>query len=368
MLSGGVLSLPTLRLRADYFAITTIAISEIVDYVANNYQSLTGGPLGTASLGGPLQVTEYNGSWVTFQADVQGWLTTSSAATQTLDFALLVIVWMILLACLLVMTPMVRSPWGRVLRAIREDEDAAAALGKPVYWYKLQSLAIGAGFGAIAGLLYAFEFQNFGPTDFDPLVTFYGWLIVLISGAGRIWAVPVGALIFGFIFAGPTFLNFKPFTYLNAAQLAYLEMMIIGAILIGLMAWRPQGLFGNRAEMVLESSALLEVRDVVKHYGGVVAVSGDARRRGALDHRADRPQRGRQDDALQHHLRLPPTRARNRPLRRGADRPPLAAPCRAHRARTHLPADQGANAHDGARQHDARGLAAARRACSGDSR
>jgi branched-chain amino acid transport system permease protein len=252
MLSGAVLSLPTLRLRADYFAITTIAISEIVDYVANNYQSLTGGPLGTTSLDGPLQVAEYNSSWVSFQGDVQGWLRDLIGGYASSDFALLVIVWTILLACLLLVTPMVRSPWGRVLRAIREDEDAAASLGKPVYWYKLQSLSIGAGFGAVAGLLYAFEFQNFSPTDFDPLITFYGWLIMLIAGAGRVWAVPVGALLFGLIFSGPTFLNFKPFTYLNPAQLAYLEMMIIGAILIALMAWRPQGLFGKREEMVLE--------------------------------------------------------------------------------------------------------------------
>ena len=100
---------------------------------------------------------------------MQGWLHDLIGGYASSDFALLVIVWVILLACLLVLTPMVRSPWGRVLRAIREDEDAAAALGKPVYWYKLQSLAIGAGFGAIAGLLYAFEFQNFGPDDFDPL-------------------------------------------------------------------------------------------------------------------------------------------------------------------------------------------------------
>jgi ABC-type branched-subunit amino acid transport system permease subunit len=161
-------------------------------------------------------------------------------------------VWVLVLACLVVVTPRVRSPWGRVLRAIREDEDAASALGKPVYWYKLQSLAIGAAFGAIAGLLYAFEFQTFGPTDFAPVITFYAWLIILIAGAGRIWAVPVGALIFGLIFTGPTLLNFKPFTYLDAAQLAYFEMMVIGGLLIALMAWRPQGVFGRREEMVLE--------------------------------------------------------------------------------------------------------------------
>jgi ABC-type branched-subunit amino acid transport system permease subunit len=118
--------------------------------------------------------------------------------------------------------------------------------------YKLQSLALGAGFGAIAGLMYAFQFQFFSPDDFDPLITFYAWLIVLLGGTARVWAVPVGAAIFGLIFSGTRFFNFKPFTYLDPAQLAYLRLMVIGAILIALMAWRPQGLFGSREEMVLE--------------------------------------------------------------------------------------------------------------------
>ena len=252
MLFGAALSLPTLRLRADYFAIATIAISETVRYVALNEQSLTGGALGTSNLAGPTQVAEYNTDWISFQSRVQSWLHDVVGRYAGSDFAMLVIVWTVVLLCLLVITPMVRSPWGRVLRAIREDEDAAAALGKPVGWYKLQSLSIGAGFGAIAGLLYAFEFQFFSPDDFDPLITFYAWLIILIAGAARIWAVPIGALIFGLIFSGTRFFNFKPFTYLDAAQLAYLRMIIIGAILIALMAWRPQGLFGKREEMVLE--------------------------------------------------------------------------------------------------------------------
>lgn len=249
---GALLSLPTLRLRADYFAITTIAISEIVQYTETNEQSLTGGPLGTASLAGPLQVASYDSSWQSFQATVQRWLHDVIGGYAHSDFALLVIVWVVVAACLVVLTPLLRSPWGRVLRAIREDEDAVSALGKPVFWYKLQALSLGAGFGAIAGLLYAFEFQFFSPSDFDPLVTFYAWLIVLLAGQGRMWAVPVGAIVFGLIFAGPTYLNFKPFTYLDAAQLAYLRMMIIGAILIAIMAWRPQGLFGRREELVLE--------------------------------------------------------------------------------------------------------------------
>lgn len=252
MAFGVLLSIPTLRLRADYFAIATIAIGEIVRYFALNEQSLTGGPLGTSNLLGPSQVTEYNTDWASFQASVQSWLHDIVGGYAGSDFAMLVIVWVVVLLCLLVLTPMTRSPWGRVLRAVREDEDAAAALGKPVGWYKLQSLAIGSGFGAIAGLLYAFEFQFFSPDDFDPLITFYAWLIVLIAGAARMWAVPIGALIFGLIFSGTRFFNFKPFTYLDAAQLAYVRLMVIGAILIALMAWRPQGLLGKREELVLE--------------------------------------------------------------------------------------------------------------------
>jgi len=249
---GALLSLPTLRLRAEYFAIATIAISEIVRYVALNEQSLTGGPIGTSNLLGPTQVAEYNGEWASFQASVQAWLNDVVGQQVGSDFTMLVIVWVVVLVCLLVLTPMTHSPWGRVLRAIREDEEATAALGKRVGWYKLQSLAIGSGFGAIAGLLYAFEFQFFSPDDFDPLITFYAWLIVLIAGAARMWAVPIGALIFGLIFSGTRFFDFKPFTYLDAAQLSYVRLMIIGAFLIALMAWRPQGLLGNRDAMVLE--------------------------------------------------------------------------------------------------------------------
>jgi branched-chain amino acid transport system permease protein len=252
MLFGALLALPALRLRTDYFAITTIAIGEIVRYFALNEQSLTGGPLGTSNLAGPTEVAQYNASWQAFQSQAQGWLHGVVGSHAGSDFTMLVIVWVVALACLAVLQPIVRSPWGRVLRSIREDEDAAAALGKPVLSYKLQSLALGAGFGAIAGLMYAFQFQFFSPDDFDPTITFYAWLIVLLGGAARVWAVPVGALIFGLIFAGTRFFNFKPFTYLDPAQLAYLRLMVIGAILIALMAWRPQGIFGNRDEMVLE--------------------------------------------------------------------------------------------------------------------
>ena len=165
---------------------------------------------------------------------------------------MLVIVWAAALVLLLLLHVAVRSPWGRVLRAIREDEDAAASLGKNVFAYKLQSLAVGAALGGIAGLFYAWQFSFFSPDDFAPLLTFFAYTIVILGGTARTWAVPVGAVVFGVIFAGTRFFDFPPFSYFDSADRAYLRLAVIGAILIGLMVFRPQGLFGKREEMVLE--------------------------------------------------------------------------------------------------------------------
>jgi ABC-type branched-subunit amino acid transport system permease subunit len=252
MLFGVVLGLPTLRLRADYLAITTIAFSEIIRYVAHNEYRLTGGAQGTSSLGPEGQATTYDASWRSFQGRIEDFLQDHLDAVASKDVAMLVIVWAVAVALIAVVHALVRSPWGRVLKAIRDDEEAAAALGKNVFWYKLQSLVLGAALGAVAGLFYAFQFSFFSPGDFEPLITFFAWTIVILGGTARVWAVPVGALVFGVIFAGTRFFDFPPFSLLEGAERAYLRLIVIGLILIGLVAFRPQGLFGRRQEMVLE--------------------------------------------------------------------------------------------------------------------
>ena len=249
---GLLLGLPTLRLRADYLAITTIAFSEIVRYVAHNEYRLTGGAQGTSSLGGEGEAATYDAAWRSFQSGVEDLLREAVGDVASKDVAMLVIVWTVALALIVVLHALVRSPWGRVLRAVRDDEDAAAALGKNVFWYKLQALVIGAVLGALAGLFYAFQFSFFSPGDFEPLVTFFAWTIVILGGTARVWAVPVGALVFGVIFAGTRFFDFAPFSYFEGAERAYLRLIVIGLILIALVAFRPQGLFGRRQEMVLE--------------------------------------------------------------------------------------------------------------------
>jgi ABC-type branched-subunit amino acid transport system permease subunit len=244
---GIVLGLPSLRLRADYFAIVTIAFSEIVRYVATNEDSLTGGSQGTIALGKVGQAAQYNGQWERFQSWVQGRLHVSSK-----DAAMLIIVWIVAALLLSAAWFAVRTPWGRVLKSIREDEDAAASLGKNVFSYKLQALSFGAALAGIAGCFYAWQFSFFSPDDFQPLLTFFAWMIVILGGLGRIWSVPVGALVFGVIFAGTRFFDFPPFSYFDSADRAYLRLILIGLVIVVLVVVRPQGLLGRREELVLE--------------------------------------------------------------------------------------------------------------------
>jgi branched-chain amino acid transport system permease protein len=248
---GLLIGLPTLRLRADYLAITTIAFGEIIRYVALNEQELTGGPQGTVDIGGADAPSSYNTEWLAFQRTVQDALS-SVFGDVSKDVTMLAIVWAVAVVLIVILQVLVKAPWGRVLRSIREDEDAASALGKNVFSYKLQSLALGAALGAIAGLFFAFQFSVFSPSDFDPLITFFAYTIVILGGTAKNWGVPVGAVIFGVIFAGTRFFDFAPFSYFDSGERAYLRLIIVGVLLIALMAFRPQGLFGNRQEMVLE--------------------------------------------------------------------------------------------------------------------
>jgi branched-chain amino acid transport system permease protein len=245
--AGVVLGLPTLRLRADYFAIVTIAFSEIVRYVATNEDRLTGGSQGTINLAGAGEAAAYNGEWEQFQ----GWLQTTLHLGSK-DVTMLLVVWLVALAGCTGLWAAGRTPWGRVLRAIREDEDAAAALGKNVFAFKLQALALGSALAGLAGCFFAWQFSFFSPDDFAPLVTFFAWMIVILGGPGRFFAVPAGALLFGVLFAGTRFFDFAPFSWFDSAERAYLRLLLIGLAIIGLVLFRPQGILGRREELVLE--------------------------------------------------------------------------------------------------------------------
>jgi branched-chain amino acid transport system permease protein len=234
-----VVGLPSLRLRADYFAISTLAFSEIVRIVADNWDGLTGGNLGLFG---------YGDSWTGASARIDGWLESIGIAPRFL-LPLFLVNLVILLVLTVLVALMVRSPWGRVLRAIREDEDAARALGKNTFVYKLQSLSISASLAAVAGYMLAINISILSPASFDPVLTAYAYVIVILGGLGSYLGVVVGSFFLIFVLEATRYIELP----LSDARVAALRFMIVGLVLMLLVVFRPQGLFGKRQELTLRA-------------------------------------------------------------------------------------------------------------------
>jgi neutral amino acid transport system permease protein len=145
---------------------------------------------------------------------------------------------------------LVQSPWGRVLKAIREDEEIAKALGKNVFAYKLQALMLGGFIAGMAAAFDAWQITNVYPNNFRTDITFTTWTIVVLGGAGRNAGTILGAAIFWIYNAFTRDLD-KIAPFLTSDQVGALRVMIIGLILMALMMFRPQGILGKKAEMTL---------------------------------------------------------------------------------------------------------------------
>lgn len=237
---GGVLlGLPTLRLRADYFAITAIAAAEIIRITLQNTQGTTGGTLGLRGA---------SGGWPRFNADIVDFFADMGIEIDR-RVPLLVIAWAVAALVALLLWYLGRTPWRRVLRAVRENEDAAAAVGKPVFFYKLQALALGSAIAALAGVLFTLQATTLYPENFEPIVTFIAFAILILGGFGSYLGVIVGALVISFIVSGVRFLDFP----LDADKVAALRFVVIGLIIMLMMAFRPQGLFGKKEELHLDA-------------------------------------------------------------------------------------------------------------------
>lgn len=237
MAAGLIIGLPSLRLRADYFAIVTIAFAEIIRYTAVNARELTGGSQG---IGG------FDSAFLDLSNAMLEVLAGIGLGDQFL-LPLLIIAVAVLGVLTVGMYFLQRSPWGRVLRAIREDEDAARALGKNAFSYKLQSIAIAAALGAVAGWFLALNLAFISPTQFDPLFTFLGYAVLILGGLANYFGVIVGAIILWTLLEGLRLMDLP----LDASQTAALRYVLVGVVIIMVMAFRPQGMLGKRQEMVL---------------------------------------------------------------------------------------------------------------------
>ena len=244
-----ILGVPTLRLRADYLAIVTIAAAEIVRllFTTQVFDEWTNSADGLGN---------YNGSFQSanpFPALPKGerygfgpWQYTPQQLW-IITFGLIV-----LALSIFVVWSLMRSPWGRVLKGIREDEDAVRSLGKNVFAYKMQALIVGGVIGALGGIVYVLPSAVI-PSSYTTALTFFLWTILLLGGASTIFGPSLGAVIFWMVLALLGNLlpqmaqaGWLPMTDIQAGTLRYI---LVGVALMLLVIFRPQGILGDKREM-----------------------------------------------------------------------------------------------------------------------
>jgi len=214
---GFLLSLPSLRLRGDHFGIATLGFGEIIRMVFQNEVWLTKGPMGLPGIPKPI-LFSYR------FASLWQYLFLALGFTALTFFLLRIIL---------------RSPFGRVLKAIREDEVAAEALGKDVFRFRVKSFVIGSVFAGLAGTLWGHYTTFISPGDFTLLETILVLLIVVLGGKGTEWGPVLGAVVLIFFQESLRFLRL-PAEWTR--YLAPLQQMIFGALLVLVMIFKPDGL------------------------------------------------------------------------------------------------------------------------------
>jgi branched-chain amino acid transport system permease protein len=215
--SGILIGYPAVRLKGDYLALATFGLGVIVYSIAKNWVSLTRGPMGLPGIPGFSVIgLQLSAIW---------------------SYLILVLIFVII--TIFVIGRIVNSPFGRVLRSIREDEIASEAMGKDTNKHKLLVFIVGAFFAGIAGSLYAHYITFIDPSSFTVMESITILLMVIFGGMGSISGSIVGAIVLVVL---PELLRFLG---MPSSVAAPLRQMIYGLLLVSLMIWRPQGLLGS---------------------------------------------------------------------------------------------------------------------------
>lgn len=245
-----ILGIPTLKLRGDYLAIVTIAAAEIVRIVGRStaLTSVTGASSG-------LRGDSYKETFHALSPFGEG-STTIGPFTYSNSFSnswwLRLVAWVVVaLACLLVWRLM-RSPWGRVLKGIREDEDAVRSLGKNVYAYKMQALVLGGVIGSVAGIIYVLP-RAVQPDSMGRPMTFWIWTILLLGGAATVFGPVLGAMLFWSVLMLIRVVGRAtiPDSVMSTAQIEQFGWIVVGVTLMLLVIFRPQGILGDKKELAI---------------------------------------------------------------------------------------------------------------------
>lgn len=238
MAAGGLLALAvgllTLRMRSDYLAITTFGIAVALQLVFQNAEIVTGGAFGMAFIPRPF-------------AELQG-------QAFTFNIVNLALTGLVVAALYLLLEHLLRSPWGRALRAVREDEVAAQALGKNPVLLRIQAFALGGAIMALAGAVQAHFIGFIAPGNYLPMMTFQVWAMLIVGGSGNNRGALLGAVLVWAIWALSGALISEVFPADQQARAASLQIVTIGVLLCVILLWRPQGI-------------LPEVRSVSRHLG-----------------------------------------------------------------------------------------------------
>ncbi|RYF83374.1 MAG: branched-chain amino acid ABC transporter permease [Comamonadaceae bacterium] len=219
-----LVGLATLKLRSDYLAIATFGIATSIQVLANNLEPLTGGSRGLVGIPRPFEALGPRG---------YGWA------------------WLVMVLCVLAVVyaglqTLLRSPWGRVQRAIREDEVVCAALGKNVVRFRLTAFVMGAMLMGLSGALYAGFVGATSPTEFLPILTFQIWAMLIVGGSGSNAGAIAGSFTIWCLWtaSGVAVVSVLPPQW--QAQGGALQYILVGLVLVLTLLFRPQGLLGAR--------------------------------------------------------------------------------------------------------------------------
>jgi neutral amino acid transport system permease protein len=301
-LLGLLIGTSTLRLREDYLAIVTIGMSELIRLVVLNEEQWTRGAFGVQRYPLPFDFTPNPFGKILFisiltfvaiyalwqlwksirrewqesqeikgksykprsQGSLLVWGSLGAVAIVAIyingivslgdyDYkdGLMVLVLVVLALVYGALEFLGHSPWGRILKAIREDEAIPRALGKNVFWYKLQAFMLGGAIAGLAGSFFAWQLTTIYPTNFEPILTFTAWIIVILGGSGSNAGTLLGAIIYWAYDSLTRFILPQFPLFSNDSQLGAFRIMVIGLILMLLMRSRPQGILGRKEELTL---------------------------------------------------------------------------------------------------------------------
>jgi len=218
----GLVALITLRVtEEDYFAIVTLGVGEMLRLLALNEDWLTKGALGLAGIPRPFG---------------------DSIAPDQYQYFLLGLSLALLFGTYAFLRLVTRSPFGRLVRAVREDDVVAATLGKNVLWARVRIFAIGGAIIGLAGSMHSIYYQYIDPTQFTNIVIAYAFMAVIAGGRGAHLGTILGAGVVMVLLEGSRFLK-DAIPRLDSDQLSAIRIIIIGVGLIALLIWKPKGFF-----------------------------------------------------------------------------------------------------------------------------